>query len=110
MKNYVCSGKSLPYTNASGAKINSGDVVPFTDRIGVAAGDIEDQSEGVLETAGVFLLKKKSTDVVAQCAKLYWDNTAKELTTTSTANVYAGTAYKAAGNGVTEVACKLHQA
>lgn len=49
---------------------------------------------------GTFSINKLVTDVVAQGVKLYWDNTNKRITVTSTANTFAGHAGAAAGNGV----------
>lgn len=46
---------------------------------------------------GVFKLPKAAAQAWTEGANLYWDNTAKNITTTATANYYAGVAAVAAG-------------
>jgi predicted RecA/RadA family phage recombinase len=56
-------------------------------------------------TRGVFSLAAKSTDTGAVGTKVYWDNTEREITTTSTDNTLVGalTAAKTAGQLVAYV-------
>ncbi|MBE7413847.1 MAG: DUF2190 family protein [Deltaproteobacteria bacterium] len=103
MKNYKETGERIQYANSSGSTITSGTAVLVGSRLGVATGDIANNTTGILAMNGVFNLPKLSTDVVTQGAKLYWDDTNKRLTLTSTSNTFAGYAHKAAGNGVTTV-------
>jgi predicted RecA/RadA family phage recombinase len=77
-------------------------------RLGVALTDGAIGDTIAVQVKGVFNLPKLSTDVVAQGAALYWDNTNKRLTTTSTSNTLAGYAAAAAGNGVTSVNIALN--
>jgi predicted RecA/RadA family phage recombinase len=108
VKNYIQDGDRLTYTNASGATITSGSGVLVGTKLGVASIDIADAAKGALAVEGVFNLPKLSTDVVAQGAALYWDNTNKRLTTTASGNTYAGFAHAAAGNGATTVDLNLN--
>lgn len=101
MKNFIQEGDRLQYT--AGADITSGSGVLVGVRLGVAATDIANGAVGILAMCGVFELPKLSTDVVAQGALLYWDNTNKRLTVTATSNTLAGYAFAAAGNGVATV-------
>lgn len=103
---FVQPGTVLDYT--PGSSVTSGQVVLIGVRIGVALKDIPANATGPLQVAGVFNIAKLSTDVVAQGAALYWDNTNSRLTTTASGNTLAGFAAAAAGNGATTVAIKLN--
>lgn len=103
MKNYIMDGERLTYANASGSTISAGTMVLVTAKVGVAPADIANGDSGVLAMEGVYNITKLGTDVVAQGALLYWDNTNKRLTVTSSGNTLAGFAFAAAGNGVTSV-------
>lgn len=100
-QNHIVEGDVIPVvlgaTIASGAGILVGSIVGVSLAAGVSGDTVQ------VAVEGVFAVKKKTTDVVAQGAILYWDNTNKELTTTSTSNTKAGYAYSAAGNGATTV-------
>jgi predicted RecA/RadA family phage recombinase len=56
----------------------------------------------------VFNVTKVTADVVAQGALLYWDDTAKKLTTTVSTNTLAGYAAKAASGTDTTVNIALN--
>ena len=100
-QNYIVEGDVIPVvlgaTTASGAGILVGSIVGVALGAGVSGDTVQ------VAVEGVFAVKKKTTDVITQGAKLYWDNTNKELTTTATSNTLAGFAYSAAGNGATSV-------
>ena len=106
MKNFVQEGNVIDHvataTRASGA------VVLMGTKIGVCVGDIANGATGVVRVEGVFTIAKLSTDVVAQGAALYWDNTNSRLTVTASGNTYAGYATAAAGNGATTVNIKIN--
>jgi len=97
MRNYVQPGKTItltaPYAVASGDGLLVGAI------FGVAAG-IAALGEPV-ETAlvGVFDLKKVGSQAWAVGDKIYWDNTAKEATKTTTGNTLIGVATEAVGGG-----------
>lgn len=104
--NFVQPGDVIDFT--AGANFASGDVVLIGARVGVALTAIANGATGPVRVSGVFSLKKKSTDVFAQGAVGYWDNTNKEITTTSAGNTLAGYAFAAAGSGATSINFKLN--
>ncbi|ANL47952.1 hypothetical protein AMC87_CH03299 [Rhizobium phaseoli] len=103
MKNYVQKGENLtfpaPYAVSSGDGVLKGSI------FGVAAGDAESGAEVDVVTVGVFTLPKVSTDVMAVGEPIYWDNTAKLVTTTATGNTKIGVSVATAVNpsGTTDV-------
>lgn len=103
---YVQPGEVMDYV--AGANIASGQVVLVGVRVGVALAAIASGATGSLAMTGVHTIAKLSTDVVAQGAALYWDNTNSRLTTTASGNTLAGYAFAAAGNGVATVNIKLN--
>lgn len=103
---FVQPGEVIDHV-ASGAK-TSGQPVLIGTKLGVCVADIANGATGPVAVSGVYTVTKLTTDVVAQGAALYWDNGNSRLTTTVGANVYAGYAFAAAGNGVTSVNIKLN--
>lgn len=101
MKNFVQEGDKILFT--AGATTASGAGVKVGVRFGVATADIANGVVGVVAMEGVYTIPKLGTDVVAQGALLYWDDTNKRLTTTASTHITAGYAFAAAGNGVTTV-------
>jgi len=106
MKNFIQDGCVLdlpaPYAR------NAGEMALIGSILGVAACTLSNGQVGAFHTKGVFEINKLSTDVVTVGAKLYWDDTNKRLTLTSTSNTLAGVATAAAGNGVATVYCRLN--
>jgi len=90
MKNYVQRGDVLDYVAT--ATITSGDVIEFTDCIGVAAKDAVSGATVAVAMTGVFNLAKVAATAWSLGDKLYWDATNNELTTTATANIPVGIA------------------
>ena len=95
--NYVQEGKTLNYT-ASGADIASGDFVLIGTIGGVAKTDIADGKTGAVHISGVFSIPKAS-GAITQGAKLYWNTTNSNLTTTASGNTIVGVAAEAAASG-----------
>ncbi len=99
MKNYVQPGKILtltaPYAVSSGGGALVGSI------FGVAAGDVASGAEGEFQVEGVFDLTRESGAGTAWSpgALIYWDNTNKRVTKTSTSNKLIGVAVKAAADG-----------
>ncbi|ABB56767.1 DUF2190 family protein [Synechococcus elongatus] len=95
MKNYTQPGHTIPliapYDVASGGGALIGTL------FGVAATAVTSGQEGEFVTVGVYELPK-ATGVINQGAKVYWDNTAKVVTTTASGNSLIGAAIKAAGS------------
>ena len=95
MKNYVQPGDTLtltaPYDLTSGLGVLVGSI------FGVASADALTGAEVEAVRKGVFDLKKKAATAITAGAKVYWDNTAREVNTTATANTLIGAAAVAAG-------------
>lgn len=94
--NYVQEGKTLNYT--AGADITSGQFVLIGTIGGVAKTDIANGKTGAVHVCGVFSIPKAS-GAVTQGAKLYWDASESEVTTTATDNTLIGVAAAAAASG-----------
>lgn len=94
--NYVQEGKALYYT--SGADIKSGDFVLIGALGGVAKTDIANSKSGAVHVKGVFSVAKAS-GAITQGAKLYWNSTNSNLTTTASGNTIVGVAAEAAASG-----------
>jgi predicted RecA/RadA family phage recombinase len=98
--NYVQEGKTLNYT--AGADITSGQFVLIGTIGAVAKTDIANGKTGAVHVCGVFSLPKAS-GAVTQGAKLYWDESESEVTTTATDNTLIGVAAAAAASGDSNV-------
>ena len=98
MAKYVQRGEALDFTNSTENKINAGDVVVLGTRIGVAGSDIAAGAVGAVHVIGVFEFPK-ATGAITLGAAVYWDDTNKKITTTSTSNTLAGFAVAAAASG-----------
>lgn len=107
MKNYIQPGKTVTVT-APGT-VTSGQLVVVGSLVGVAAFDAASGAEVEIDTEGVFTLPKVVADAIAQGDKLYWDSGAAKVTKTAGtgSKPFVGVARAAAGNGVTEVECRL---
>lgn len=107
MKNFVKPGEMIEHTLAGTACV-SGDGRLIGDLFGVATKDgaIGEAVNFALE--GVYNLPKVTADVIAIGVKLYWDDTAKKITTTAASNKIVGSAHSVAGNGVTTVDVRLN--
>jgi len=95
--NYVQEGKALDYT-PSGADVASGDFVLIGTIGGVAKTAIADGKTGAVHICGVFSVAKAS-GAVTQGARLYWNSTNSNLTTTASGNTIVGVAAEAAASG-----------
>ena len=98
MKNFVQAGSNLtltaPYAVASGGGVKIGSI------FGVAAGDAASGATVDVVTFGVVELAKAATDVAAVGDALFWDDTAKLVTTDDDegGNAKIGVAVVAAAN------------
>ncbi len=97
MKNFIQPGRTItlvaPYIVASGAGAQVGQL------FGVASADYASGADGEFETVGAFELAKATGAAWTQGQKLYWDNTAKNVTGTATSNLFIGHAMLAAASG-----------
>lgn len=94
--NYIQEGDVLdlpaPYAVSSGGGALIGSI------FGVALVTLANGVTGAFGIEGVFSLAKVSAQAWTVGAKIYWDDTAKNCTTTSSANTLIGVAVEAAAN------------
>lgn len=105
-KNYIQPGEVLDHV-ATAAR-TSGVAFLIGVRLGVPITDGAIGETIAVKVKGVFNLPKVTANVVTQGALLYWDDTAKKLTTTVGSNTVAGYAAAPAGNGDTTVDIALN--
>lgn len=96
MKNFVHPGDTVtvaaPYDVASGAGCLVGTLYGVAAFTALSGADVE------IVTRGVFDLAKTSAQAWAVGAAIYWDDTNKVCTTTSSGNTLVGKALAAAAN------------
>lgn len=108
MKNYVQDGKAITLTAPSGGVVSgNGYLVGALFVVALHSAAVGESFEA--RTIGVITLPKAS-GAIAEGVKLYWDNTAKNITTTATNNTFIGYATKAQVSGDTTVDVLLRQA
>lgn len=100
MKNFVQNGRQVsvtaPYAVAAGAGVLVGSLFG----VAVHAAAINDPVEIVTE--GVYNLVKAGSQAWTQGARIYWDDSAKNCTTTAGSNKLIGVAMAAVGSGAGE--------
>jgi predicted RecA/RadA family phage recombinase len=110
MKNFIQRGETLtltaPYAVSSGGGALVGSI------FGVASNDYASGEEGEFQVAGVFDLVRETGASTgwSQGALIYWDNTNKRVTKTSTSNKLIGVAVRAAADGDTTGRVRLNGA
>ena len=101
MKNFVQPGDTItltaPYAVASGDGLLVGSI------FGVASGTAALGETVEAALTGVYDLKKVASQAWAAGDKVYWDNTAKEATKTTTSNTLIGVAVVAVAGGAGDV-------
>jgi predicted RecA/RadA family phage recombinase len=105
MKNYVQPGKSM--TVVAGATIVSGEPYLVGGLVGIAAGAALTGEEYELQLEGVYELAKAGATVIAQGAKVDWDNVGKLVVAAGAGTFGLGHAFVAAGNGPTKVKVRI---
>lgn len=100
-KKFVNDGNSISCT-ASGSDAVAGVPYIIGQLVVVPHVSAVDGADFEGTTKGVWNIAKTSANTPAQFANAYWDDTAKEVTTTATANTLIGVFAKAYGNGDTE--------
>lgn len=99
MKNFIQDGDTItvvaPYAVASGAGCLVGSL------FGVAVSDALINAEVEIKTTGVFDMAKATGAAWTVGARIYWDDTAKNCTTTVGTNKLIGVATAAAASGDT---------
>jgi len=86
----IQTGAIVDYTAI--ALVANGDVIALASRIGIAQGNAETGEVIALDLEGVYEMTAKTADAIAFGDVVYFDDTAKEITTTATANTLAGMA------------------
>ncbi|NJL19485.1 MAG: DUF2190 family protein [Bdellovibrionaceae bacterium] len=101
-------GDSRAWVNDTGVAVSSGDVVRIgQERMAIATVDIAISGTGIVDHGGVHRLAKVASTAIAQGARVYWDATEEEVTTTILGNYYLGRAFRAAGADDTTVDVRL---
>ena len=88
MKNKVQRGDIVTVVAPYG--VSSGQGVLVGVLFGVAAFDAANGTAVEIERTGVFDITAVTADTGNQGAKIYWDNTARKLTTTAASNTLVG--------------------
>ncbi|MBF0178172.1 MAG: DUF2190 family protein [Magnetococcales bacterium] len=105
MKNYLQPGDTI--TVVAPVAVNSGDGLLVGALFGVALSTTAINTNVEMLTEGVVDLPKAAV-AVTQGTKVYWDNTAKNLTTTATNNTLIGCATQASAVGDGTVRVRLN--
>lgn len=105
MKNFIQCGDTI--TVVSPGVVASGAGVLIGVMFGVACYDAILNDSLELKVEGVFELPK-AAGAIGQGAKVYWDDTAKNVTTTALGNTLIGVATVAALNGDTSAYIRLN--
>jgi len=106
MKNFVQHGETL--TLAAPADVSSGDGVLVGSIFGIAVETAASGAQVALKTTGVFTLPKATGQAWTVGAKVYWDNTNKVCTTTSSSNTLIGAIVVAALSADTSGTVRLN--
>jgi len=105
MRNYVQPGKTLtltaPYALTSGQGALVGAI------FGVAKTDLASGASGEFQTEDVIDLTKAAGVAITQGALVYWDNAARNVTTTAGSNKVIGAATQAAAGADPTARVKL---
>jgi predicted RecA/RadA family phage recombinase len=96
MKNFIQEGETL--TLAAPYNVLSGEGLLVGSIFGVAAYDAISGAAVETQVEGVFDLKKTSAQAWTVGVRVYWDDAAKECTTTASTNKLVGVAVAAAAN------------
>lgn len=96
MKNFHQTGDNLTITAATAGKSGDGRLVG--DLFGFLMADVQPNEEVELKLVGVFSHSKVEAQAWILGASIYWDDTAKLLTTTASGNKKVGHAAAVAAN------------
>jgi predicted RecA/RadA family phage recombinase len=106
MKTYVQPGEVLTYTAPAGGVV-SGTLYLIGALVVVATVDAAATEKFAAFVGPGVVMAPKATGAWTEGAKLYWDNTAKNVTTVLTANTLIGVAAQAQASGDTTGAVRL---
>ena len=99
MKNFLQDGDVLTVT--APYDVDSGDGCLVGSLFGVAAFDADSAGMVEIVTEGVFNLAKTTSQAWTVGQKMYWDDSGKKVTSTSSSNKLIGVATKVAGSNDT---------
>lgn len=105
MKNWIQSGDTVSVVAPD--DVVSGNGVIVGSLFGLAVSDAVSGADVEIVTVGVADITK-AAGAITQGAKVYWDNTAKAVTTTVGTNTLIGCAVVAAANGDATVRVRLN--
>ncbi len=105
-QNYIQEGDVMPYVVPDATTIVRGAGVLVGDLLGVALGNGSAGDTIQLALEGVFEMPK-AAGAISQGAKIYWNATDKNLTTTASGNKLAGYAFVGAASGDATVQLRL---
>jgi predicted RecA/RadA family phage recombinase len=106
MNNYLQSGQRLQITAPTGG-FTAGACYKTGDSLGVAETTVAGSEEGILLTEGVFTLPKAAV-AFTQGNRVWWDDSAKAMTTVTGGNTLAGIATTTVASGVTTAPVRLN--
>jgi predicted RecA/RadA family phage recombinase len=106
MDNFVQAGNALTLT-APGGGVVSGTAYLIGSLLVVATVDADAGDSFVGQVTGVISYEKPGSQAWTEGAKIYWDNSAKKMTTTSGGNTLVGVAAEAVGAGASETTGKV---
>lgn len=89
MKNFVQPGAAIDFIAPAGGVVGGAGFLLGTI-FGVVRHSAAQGQKSILDLEGVFALPKTAGNTPAPGAKVYWDDTAKSITTTVGSNVVAG--------------------
>lgn len=90
MKGYIQDGDTLPFTAPYDVPAGGGVLVGALFLVAIAA--VLSGGSGQGRRRGVMDVPKATGEAWTQGVKIYWDNTAKKLTTTAASNTLVGAA------------------
>ena len=106
---FIHDGDTIDHTPSSA--VSAGDVVVQTDLVGIAKQDIPAGELGSLAVTGVYDMPKATgtSTAMAAGAKVYWNATLQQVTTTSSGMKYLGKTIQAAADADATVRVRLEQ-
>ena len=105
MQNFVNEGETITVL-ATAAAVTGGVPVVINDIVVIPKFSAAIGEDYVASTFGVFTLAK-AVGAINQGVKVYWDNVAKNVTTTSAGNTLLGRAWAAALSADTTIPVRL---
>ena len=111
-KNFVAKGHSIKIDIPAGGCSTGTPVLVGGDLLGVPENTFAASTSGIVELhlGGVFSgLAKKAGDTFAVGDKVYWDDTNKYFTSTSSGNLWKGHCYATAASADTTMTVRIRQ-